>query len=264
MGEHGTWFDYLYRFPWWRELSSDLEHSLGRTEGAENHWEWLLFSNSHWTLTHVMVALVVVLFISFGAVRFYGAVRGGGKEALIPPGKFNIRHMFEILCDGILGLMTGVMGEKNARRFFPLIGSLALFILFGNLAALVPGFAPATDTLKTNLALALLVFVLTHYYGLKEHGAGYLKHFMGPLWWLAPLILPIELISHLVRPASLALRLMGNMAADHKVIFAFFALVPFVVPVPFYFLGMLVCVVQTLVFCLLSMVYISMAISHDH
>lgn len=258
MGEHGTWFDYLYRFPWWQDLSRNLEGNLGR------HWEWMLFGPTHWTLTHVMVALAVLLFVSYGALQFRGSVSGGGQAALIPPRTFNVRHLFELLCDAILGMMSGVMGEKNAKRFFPLIGSLALFILFSNLAALIPGFAPATDTLKTNLALALLVFVLTHYYGLKEHGPGYIKHFLGPIWWLSPLILVIELISHLVRPASLALRLMGNMAADHKVIFAFFALVPVFVPVPFYFLGLLVCVVQTLVFCLLSMVYISMAISHDH
>jgi F-type H+-transporting ATPase subunit a len=258
MGEHGTWFDYLYRFPWWQDLSRTLEGNLGR------HWEWMLFGPTHWTLTHVMVALAVLLFVSYGALQFRGSVSGGGQAALIPPRTFNVRHLFELLCDAILGMMSGVMGEKNAKRFFPLIGSLALFILFSNLAALIPGFAPATDTLKTNLALALLVFVLTHYYGLKEHGPSYIKHFLGPIWWLSPLILVIELISHLVRPASLALRLMGNMAADHKVIFAFFALVPVFVPVPFYFLGLLVCVVQTLVFCLLSMVYISMAISHDH
>lgn len=258
MGEHGTWFDYLYRFPWWRDLSHTLQEKLGRD------WEWMLFGPTHWTLTHVMVALLVVLFVGFGASRFYAAVSKGGAEALVPPGKLNLRNLFELLCDAIMSMMIGVMGEKNAKRFFPLIGSLALFILFSNLAALIPGFSPATDTLKTNLALALLVFVLTHYYGLKEHGLAYFKHFLGPLPWLAPLILPIELISHLVRPASLALRLMGNMAADHKVLFAFFAMVPILVPVPFYFLGLMVCVVQTLVFSLLAMVYISMAVAHDH
>jgi F-type H+-transporting ATPase subunit a len=258
MGEHGTWFDYLYRLPWWRGLSHDLQETLGRD------WEWMLFGPTHWTMTHIMVALVVVLFVCFGASRFHAGVRAGGKDAIVPPRKLGMRNLFELLCDAIMSMMIGVMGEKNAKRFFPLIGSLALFILFGNLAALIPGLGPATDTLKTNLALALLVFVLTHYYGVKEHGAGYFKHFMGPLPWLAPLILPIELISHLVRPASLALRLMGNMAADHKVIFAFFALVPIVVPVPFYFLGILVSVVQTLVFCLLAMVYISMAVAHEH
>jgi F-type H+-transporting ATPase subunit a len=258
MGEHGTWFDYLYRFHWWQDFSHSLQGSLGRD------WQWVLFGATHWTLNHVMVAAVVVLFVTYGAFRFHAAVSGGGQAALIPPRTFNLRHMFELLCDAVLGMMSGVMGEKNAKRFFPLIASLAFFILFGNLAALIPGFGPATDTLKTNLALSLLVFLLSHYYGFKEHGAGYIKHFLGPIPALAWLIFPIELISHLVRPASLALRLMGNMAADHKVIFAFFALVPALVPVPFYFLGMLVCVVQTLVFCLLAVVYISMAISHDH
>jgi F-type H+-transporting ATPase subunit a len=81
---------------------------------------------------------------------------------------------------------------------------------------------------------------------------------------LAPLMIPIEIVSHLVRPASLALRLMGNMAGDHKVVFSFFVLVPWLVPLPFLFLGILVCVIQTVVFCLLSMVYISMAVAHDH
>ncbi|WP_428266514.1 F0F1 ATP synthase subunit A [Haliangium sp.] len=264
MGEHGTWFDYLYRFSWWRDLSHSLEHSLGRTEGAQYEWKWMLFSDSHWTVTHILVAILVVGFVTYGGLRFKAAVSKRGKEGLIPPGSFNVRHVFEILCDAVLSMMTGVMGEKNAKRFFPLIASLAFFILFSNLAALIPGFAPATDTLKTNLGLALLVFVLTHYYGLKEHGASYFKHFLGPIWWLAPLIFVIEVISHLVRPASLALRLMGNMAADHKLLFVFFSMVPLIVPVPFYFLGILVCVVQTLVFCLLSMVYISMAVAHDH
>lgn len=260
MGEHGTWFDYLYRFDWWRDFSHTLQDKLGR--------DWQLtqigMGHSHWTLTHVLVSTVAVLFILMGALSFRAAVVGGGRSAIVPPPRFNLRHMFELLCDGTLSLMTGVMGEKNARRFFPLIGSLALFILFNNLAALIPGLAPGTDTLKTNLALAGLVFLLTHYYGMREHGLSYLKHFIGPFWWLAPLMLPIELVGHLARPISLSLRLMGNMVADHKVIFAFFVLVPWFIPIPFYFLGILVCVVQTLVFCLLSMVYISMAIAHDH
>lgn len=260
MGEHGTWFDYLYKFDWWRDFSHNLEMRLGR--------DWQVptagLGPTHWTLTHVLVASLATLFVIYGALRFRAATSGGGRDAIVPPARFNVRNLFEILCDGTISVMSGVMGEKNARRFFPLIGSLALFILFNNLAALIPGFAPGTDTLKTNLALAVMVFLLTHYFGLREHGVAYLKHFMGPIWWLAPLMFPIELVGHLARPLSLSLRLMGNMVADHKVIFAFFALVPWFVPIPFYFLGMLVCVVQTLVFCLLTMVYISMAISHDH
>lgn len=259
MGEHGTWFDYLYKFDWWRDLSHDLQQALGR----ETQVPLAGLGPSHWTLTHVLVALLAVSFVVYGAFKFRMSV-GGGQAGLVPPPRLDLRHLFELLCDATLSLMIGVMGEKNAKRFFPLIGSLAMFILFNNVAALIPGFAPGTDTLKTNLALAGIVFLLTHYYGFQEHGVSYVKQFVGPIWWLAPLMLPIELIGHLARPVSLSLRLMGNMVADHKVIFMFFTLVPWFVPIPFYFLGMLVCVVQTLVFCLLSMVYISMAISHDH
>lgn len=227
-------------------------------------WKWLMFDKTHFELTHVFVALTVFGIVMIGALRWRAGIAGGGQASLVPPRKFGIRAMFELLLDATYGLTESVMGEKSAKKFFPFIASLALFIFFGNVMALIPGFAPATSTLKTNLALALIVFVVSHYYGIKEHGASYIKQFMGPLWWLAPLMFPIELISHLARPVSLSLRLMGNMAADHKVIFAFFSLVPFLVPVPFYLLGLLVCTVQTLVFCLLTMVYISMAISHDH
>lgn len=258
MGEHGTWFDFLYRIEGFGGFVGDLQQSLGRG------WKWMMFGDSVFTLTHVFVALTVMLIIIYGSMRFYAGVRGGGTAALVPPTKLNARNFFEILCDAVYGLCTSVMGEKNGKRFFPFIGALWFFILFCNLFALVPGFAPATDTLKTNVALALLVFFATHVYGVKEHGLAYFKHFMGPIWWLSWLILPIELISHLARPVSLSLRLMGNMVADHKVVFAFFAMVPVIVPVPFLLLGILVCVVQTLVFCLLSMVYISMAVSHDH
>jgi F-type H+-transporting ATPase subunit a len=143
-----------------------------------------------------------------------------------------------------------------------LIGSLAFFIFFSNVLALIPGFLPPTDTLKTNAGLALVVFLMTHIYGVKENGLAYFKHFLGPVALLAPLMLIIEVISHIARPISLALRLMGNMAADHKVTMVFFGLVPLLVPVPFLLLGAVVVIVQTLVFCLLTMVYISMAVEH--
>jgi F-type H+-transporting ATPase subunit a len=160
--------------------------------------------------------------------------------------------------------MDGVMGKKNAEKYFPFIGALAFFIFFSNLMSLIPGFAPPTDTLKTNVALALLVFFATHYFGVREHGVAYFKHFLGPVWWLSWLMLPVELMSHLARPASLSLRLMGNMASDHKLVATLFVLVPILVPVPFLVLGILVSIVQTMVFCLLSMVYISMAVAHEH
>jgi F-type H+-transporting ATPase subunit a len=111
--------------------------------------------------------------------------------------------------------------------------------------------------------LALLVFCLTHVFGLRAHGLKYLKHFLGPVWWLSPLMLPIELISHIARPVSLSVRLLGNITADHKVAAVFFALIPILIPVPFLVMGVFVSVVQAVVFSLLSTVYISTAIAHE-
>jgi len=155
------------------------------------------------------------------------------------------------------------MGEKDTRRFLPLIGSLFFFILFSNLLSLIPGFLPPTDTLKTNLVLSLLVFLVTHIYGVRTHGFKYFKHFLGPWLPLAPLMLPIEIISHVARPVSLAMRLLGNISADHAVVLAFFGVMPFLVPVPFLLMGVFVSVVQAVVFSLLSTVYIGTAIAHE-
>src|SRR5262249_50477054 len=158
--------------------------------------------------THVLVAASVTLFLIIGAFVYKGAVAGGGERALIPPRGFTLRNIFEMFCDGILSTMEGVMGRKNAVKFLPFVGPFAFFIFFCNIIGLVPGFEPATDTLKTNLALALIVFFATHYLGFREHGVKYIKHFLGPVMWLAPFMLIIELISHFARPISLSVRLM--------------------------------------------------------
>ena len=256
MGEHGTWFDYLNRFGWWVDLNHKLEGMLGRKAGVA------MFP-SGFTLTHVLITLLVVAFIIAGAISFSKGMRGQVK-GLVPPRTMNFRNFFEYVTESVYGLVEGAMGEKNAARFFPLVGALWFFILFSNLFALIPGFNAPTDTLKTNVGIAILVFLATHYYGIKEHGVGnYLKHFMGPFPALAPLMVPIELISHFARPLSLAVRLMGNMMADHKVVMSFFALVPILVPIPFLLLGLLVCLIQALVFCTLTAVYIGMAIEHE-
>lgn len=257
MGEHGSWSDFLYYLPGWKSL----EENAGRMLGREDEF-LLIFKETHFALTHVVWAFVVLLFILAGSLTFSAAVNK--KDGIVPPRKFGLRALFEGFVDATFGLMVQVMGEKEARKHLPFIGSLAVFIFFSNILALVPGGGVPTSTLKTNAALAILVFLFSHYYGLKEHGISYLKHFLGPIPLLAPLMLPIELIGHIARPVSLMLRLMGNMAADHKVLFTFTFLVPLLVPIPFYLLGLLVCTVQTLVFCLLTMVYFSMATAHDH
>jgi F-type H+-transporting ATPase subunit a len=131
---------------------------------------------------------------------------------------------------------------------------------------LIPGFSPATDNFNTTLALGIFVFLYYNYQGIKEQGLwGHIKHFMGPVWYLAILIFPIELISHAVRPLSLGLRLQGNMKGDHLVLSIFSGLVPYLVPIPFYVIGLFVCFMQAFVFTLLTMVYISLSTAtHDH
>ena len=254
MGEHGTWFDYLNQFSWWR----DFDHWAGGLLGRKSA---VAMFPTGFTLTHVLITLLVVLFTTWGAIAFYRRTRTA-DHGIVPPRKLTFSNFFEILAESLYGFVEGAMGEA-APRFYPLIGALFLFILFAHMFALIPGFSAPTDTLKTNVGIAIMVFLLTHIWGVKEHGVAYFKHFLGPVPVLIPLMLPIEIISHLVRPVSLSLRLMGNMLADHKVVMSFFALVPLVVPLPFLLLGLLACVIQALVFTSLAMVYIGMAIEHE-
>jgi F-type H+-transporting ATPase subunit a len=254
MDPHATWFDFIPGYPGLRE---GLQDSLGRT------WSWQVFQATNFDLVHVMSALVVLAFLTVGAFRYATAVSGSGDAGLVPPPKFGLRNLFEVLADTVLGLMAGVMGEKAAKRYLPLVGTLFMFILFSNLLGLIPGFLPPTDTLKTNLALSVSVFLVSHAIGVREHGLKYFKHFLGPIWWLIPLMLPIEIISHIARPVSLAMRLLGNIVGDHKLVLVFFGILPFILPVPFMVMGVLVCVVQAVVFSLLTTVYISQAVAHE-
>ena len=257
MGEHGTWFDYLNRFDAWVNFNHWADDKLRRG------WKAVVFQDTHFTLTHVLITMLVVLFTLWGARAFVKGLRNTPDKGLTPPRTMNLRNFFEYLAESLYGFVEGAMGEANAARFYPMIGTLFLFILFNNLFALMPGFSAPTDSLKTNAGIALFVFLATHYFGVKEHGLAYFKHFLGPSPVLIPLMLPIELVSHIARPISLMVRLMGNMMADHKVVMSFFALVPILVPLPFMLLGLLVCLIQAVVFCTLAMVYISMAIEHE-
>jgi F-type H+-transporting ATPase subunit a len=177
------------------------------------------------------------------------------------PGK--MQNFMEVVLEQIEQLMSDTMGRKGLA-YFPLIATLALFILVSNLIALLPGFMPPTANLNTNGALALTVFSMTHIIGIREHGLKYLKHFTGPIWWLAPLMVPIEIIGHLARPLSLSLRLFGNMAGHEIVLVIFLSLVPLLVPLPMMVLGVLVAFIQTFVFTLLSMIYIAGALEEAH
>jgi len=195
---------------------------------------------------------------------------GKGESAVIPAGKFSLKGFFEAFLEMVVGLSEMVVGKEGVK-FVPIFASVFLYIWINNLVGLLPGMTPATDNLNTTLAVGLFSFILYNFYGFKEHGIAYLKQLVGPfngilLLLIGPLMLCIETISHAVRPLSLALRLFGNMTGDHAVVSVFLDLVPGWLPIPviFYMLGMFVCTVQAFVFTLLTMIYVSMAISHDH
>ncbi len=203
---------------------------------------------------HVMYTwfvMLVLILLAFLASRGLQQVPSG------------LQNLMESIVGGITNLIEETMGPKG-MAYFPLLATFALFILVSNLIALIPGFYPPTANLNTNAALALTVFVMTHVIGFKEHGVSYLKHFMGPILALAPLIFIIELIGHLARPLSLSLRLFGNMYGHEIVLMIFIALVPFLLPVPMMLMGVLVAFIQTFVFTLLAMIYIAGALEEAH
>ena len=129
---------------------------------------------------------------------------------------------------------------------------------------MVPSFSAATGNFNTTVACALVVFIYYNYLGVKEHGAAYVKQFMGPMPVLAPLMFPIEIISHLARPFSLSVRLFGNISGEHIIALVFYGMVPWIVPVPFMAFGLFAAFLQTFIFIMLTQVYIAGALSHDH
>lgn len=230
---------------------------------AAAHFNWTqLIPGVHHDTVHIATAAVVATGIV--ALSFAAKVKlGKGEVAVIPASGFGVRGLFEGLTELIVYLTDMVFGEGH-RKFVPLFGAMFTFIWLNNLTGLLPGMTPATDNINTTVAIGAFSFIMYNWLGFKEHGMAYFKHYLGPILWMAPIMLPIEIISNLVRPFSLGIRLMANMVADHTVLGIFLDLTPLVIPVIFYGLGTFVCTVQSLIFTLLSMVYVSMATSHDH
>ena len=150
------------------------------------------------------------------------------------------------------------------ERYVGYLTTLALFILVMNLLGLVPGLESPTANVVVPLGLALCTFLYYHYHGIRENGGAYIKQFLGPVWWLAPLLFPIEIVSHLTRVLSLTVRLYANLFAGDLVTLAFFSLVPIGIPLIFMSLHLGVALVQTYVFMLLAAIYLSLAVSHEH
>jgi F-type H+-transporting ATPase subunit a len=223
-------------------------------EGLEHDSEKIAdFSNinadavSHALLISVIL-IALALYLKFKAPR-----------QIIPSEKPSLSNIVEAVIEFVYGLLEENIGSAG-RRFIPIIGSLFVFILVGNLIGLLPGFLPPTENININAGCALIVFFAYQGIGFKEHGVSYLKHFCGPIWWLAPFMFIIEMIGHVARPFSLSIRLFGNIMGDHKVLEIFSNLVPIGVPVFNLALGTFVSVIQALVFSLLSIIYISLAL----
>ena len=204
---------------------------------------------------HVIYSWVVmVILIALGALA--------AKSVALIPSK--AQNVFEILISGMEEFMVEITGEEG-RWLFPLIATVFIYIFSSNLIGLVPGFFPPTASLNTTLSCALVVVIFTHVIGLKYHGAAYIKHFLGPVWWMIPIIFPIEVIGHAARILSLTFRLFGNMMGHELVLGILFALAGlFFAPLPIMALGIFVALVQAFVFFLLSIMYFAGAMEHAH
>lgn len=225
------------------------------------NWTQLIPGVGHHYIHVATLLLAAAITILLGVVA--RVTLGSGDAAVIPTNKFSVRGIFEFLTEYIYSLANQVIGH-HGRHFAPYFAAIFTFILINNFLGLLPGMTPATDNFNTTFAFGMFSFLAYNVIGLKEGGLGYLKHFLGPVMALAPLMLIIELISHFIRPLTLGLRLANVMTGDHAVLTVFLNLFPIGPAIPFYLMGMLVCVIQAFVFTLLSMVYVALATAHDH
>lgn len=235
---------------------------------AHFNWTQIIPGVDH-SNTHVATAAVVTLGLVMVSVAGRVAL-GKGEAAIVPAGKFSLKGIFEMLTEFIVGTTEMVLG-KGHQAYVPLFASIFTFIFVNNLVGLLPGMTPATDNFNTTFAVGIFSFMVYNIVGISKKGFKYYEDFTGHLplsfFLLWPLMIVIEILSHVFRPVSLGLRLAGNMTGDHAVLGVFLDLLPppfvYFVPIVFYALGLLVCFLQAFVFTLLSMTYVMMAQPHD-
>lgn len=195
--------------------------------------------------------MLVIILMSLAATR---------KIAMVPSG---LQNFFETIIGGLENFVVANIGEKG-RQVFPILGVLFIYIWFMNISGLIPGFDAPTANINTNAAMAIFVFLYYNYWGIREHGLGYVKHFMGPIAFLAPLMIILELISHCARPLSLTLRLFGNIRGEEITLVILFTLAPVVSTIPMYFLFGLAKTIQAFIFFILTMIYLKGSLEHAH
>ncbi len=208
--------------------------------------EWII-------LSHFVLVVGIIFLFARSATK---------KMQLVPTGSQNA---LEAYVQGVISMGADTMGEENARRYLPLIGALGLVIFFSNMLGIIPGFESPTANINFTLSLALIVFVYYNYLGIKKNGfVNYFKHFMGPMPILAPLMFPIEIISHLSRIISLSFRLFGSIRGDDMFLMVLLMLVPWLVPLAGFFMLAAFGFLQAFIFMILTYVYIAGSIMMEH
>jgi F-type H+-transporting ATPase subunit a len=256
MPEHTSFFSYLLAlFPALGHNMSVFGKSLfGEPVGSHQ--------------AEALLASVFIMALVVGLALGVRAQLVDYDKSVVPEAKLTLRTFLEVFVGYWYQVMTDMMGPRRAKRYFPLVGTLACFIFFSNALGLIPGFTPPTSNWNITMGCAVLVFVMFNYYGFKENGLGYVKHLFGPYigWWGIPinlLLFLIETISLLIRPLTLSIRLMLNMAVDHLLITLALGMIALFLPIPVLVLSTLVVIVQVMVFCLLTSIYISLATEHE-
>ena len=253
MPEHTTWFTLLLAYM--HETLDKNAQAFGDSVIRHDAPSWRSFEP-------IAISLFVALLVLGVAARVKSRL-SNPDDAVVPEDQLTLRTFMEAFLSYFYDLAKSVMDAERAKKYFPLIGTAAMFVFFSNILALVPGFPVATSSLSITLGCGIVVFVCFNAYGIATNGMAYIAHLAGPAWYLWWLIFPIEVISLAVRPITLAVRLMLNMAVDHLILGIFLSLVAVLVPVPIMLLGVLIVLIQTLVFTLLTCIYIGLATEHE-
>lgn len=242
-----------------------IEIAHGAAEGQLNWYSSLLraFDGDQSLLPICSSVFALFLTVLLGLYFKSSVATSLENGDLIPHQKFNLRTGIEVILSFIYGIAEEQCG-KYKEFFYPLLSTIFLFVLIGNLSGLIPGLPPFTENFSANLVLSLTVFIVYNAVGVYEQRGAYIKQFTGPVLFLAPLFLVLETVSHLARPFSLSFRLSANIYGDHLLLSIFSGLSPFLVPSFLMLFGLLVAGIQSFVFTMLTGVYVNMAISDDH
>lgn len=254
MPEHTSFFSYLIAmFPAFGENMHNFgETFLGHKKVDAHGAEPIVAS------IFVVLLLIALAFRAKAQVSDY-------EKSVIPDEKLSLRTFFEIFIGYFYSMMKDMMGPTRAKKYFPVVGTAACFILFSNVLGMIPGFLPPTSSWNITAGCALAVLGAFTYYGIKAQGIGFVTHLAGP--WMGIAMLPINILiflieflsTFIIRPVTLSIRLMLNIAVDHLLLSILLGIFALVLPLPIMILGTLVALVQVLVFCLLASIYIALA-----